>query len=224
MLTATTESPPVARRREQSSLTRRHILEASMHLFSRNGYPGTTVREIAREAGISDAAIYYHFRTKDDVLHALLDSELEPLRHSRDVARSLDETLWSMAEHAVRVIDANLDLLRIIVREALAGDEAAAGRYRALLDGWESGVSARLRPFEQRGEIAAGTAAELSQQLVWTVAMAVQDYLLLGRPNCRSHKERRRELLAFLAAAVSRLAAAAERARAGLVAPATGGR
>ena len=81
------------RRRQRSSQTRQHILDASMHLFSRLGFPDTTVREIAREAGITDAAIYYHFRTKEDVLHALVNIDLasqigdDDVRQARVIAR-----------------------------------------------------------------------------------------------------------------------------------------
>ena len=48
-----------------------------MHLFSREGFPRTTVRDIARQAGITDAAIYYHFATKEDLLHELLNTRLQ---------------------------------------------------------------------------------------------------------------------------------------------------
>jgi hypothetical protein len=109
----------------------------------------------------------------------------------------------------VQVISMNLDLLRIILREALSGDAAAAQRYRALLDRWEERVHARLLPYEHNGVITAGDTGELSRHIVYTVAMAAQDYLLLGRGSEMSDSERREGLSAFLATAVPRLAARA---------------
>ena len=43
------------------------IVNAAIRLFSRKGIEGTSVREIGREAGVTDAAIYKHFESKDDV-------------------------------------------------------------------------------------------------------------------------------------------------------------
>lgn len=47
------------------------IVDAAIRLFSRQGIEGTSVREIGREAGVTDAAIYKHFRSKDDVAIAV---------------------------------------------------------------------------------------------------------------------------------------------------------
>ncbi|QQE80404.1 TetR/AcrR family transcriptional regulator [Alicyclobacillus sp. SO9] len=43
------------------------IVNAAIRLFSRRGIEGTSVREIGREAGVTDAAIYKHFESKDNV-------------------------------------------------------------------------------------------------------------------------------------------------------------
>ena len=56
------------------------ILEAARTAFTTRGYDGTPVGDIARELGISKAAITYHFPAKADFLTALLDPLLEQLR------------------------------------------------------------------------------------------------------------------------------------------------
>jgi AcrR family transcriptional regulator len=53
--------------------TRQQILDASLRLFSERGFARTTVRDIARQAGITDAAIYYHFESKRELLDALVE-------------------------------------------------------------------------------------------------------------------------------------------------------
>ncbi len=55
----------IARRREQ-------ILAAASRIFARQGYHRTTVRQVAREAGIADGTIYLYFRSKQELLLALL--------------------------------------------------------------------------------------------------------------------------------------------------------
>src|SRR5215472_18781394 len=59
---------------EQERMDRRRaqILAAASQVFSRDGFHRTTVRQIAREAGIADGTIYLYFRSKHELLLALL--------------------------------------------------------------------------------------------------------------------------------------------------------
>lgn len=54
---------------------RRQLHETALRLFARDGVEGTSLQAIAHEMGVSKAAVYYHFNTKDD----LVLSVLEPL-------------------------------------------------------------------------------------------------------------------------------------------------
>jgi AcrR family transcriptional regulator len=56
--------------------TRRRILVIAADLFSRQGYTGTTIADIARELGTTTAALYYHFPSKADILGAMIDERL----------------------------------------------------------------------------------------------------------------------------------------------------
>ncbi len=52
--------------------TYEEILEAAAHSFSRNGYDGTSLAEIAKAVGIKTPALYYHFKSKNEILYAYL--------------------------------------------------------------------------------------------------------------------------------------------------------
>jgi AcrR family transcriptional regulator len=56
--------------------TRTRILEAATQLLRDKGISGTTTREIARAAGLSDAAIYSHFKSRGELLKALIPVSL----------------------------------------------------------------------------------------------------------------------------------------------------
>ena len=62
------------RRRE---LTRRHLLEAAAIVFSRDGFHGATLDDIASYAGFTKGAVYSNFKSKDDLFLALLDDRVE---------------------------------------------------------------------------------------------------------------------------------------------------
>jgi AcrR family transcriptional regulator len=53
--------------------TREKILEAAFQRLAREGYAALSMREIARDAGVNHALINYHFRTKDQLVIAVLD-------------------------------------------------------------------------------------------------------------------------------------------------------
>jgi AcrR family transcriptional regulator len=62
--------------------TRERILAAALALFARQGYAGSSVRDIAEAVGVTKAALYYHFRSKEEILDALTEpivAELEAL-------------------------------------------------------------------------------------------------------------------------------------------------
>jgi AcrR family transcriptional regulator len=55
------------------SETKSKILEAAFQRLAREGYAALSMREIARDAGVNHALINYHFRTKDQLVIAVLD-------------------------------------------------------------------------------------------------------------------------------------------------------
>ncbi|MDH6116776.1 TetR/AcrR family transcriptional regulator [Kitasatospora sp. GAS204B] len=59
--------------------TRARIIEVALELFSEQGYEGTSLREIADRLGVTKAALYYHFKTKDDIVHGIVESMAAPI-------------------------------------------------------------------------------------------------------------------------------------------------
>ncbi|MBQ9567200.1 MAG: TetR/AcrR family transcriptional regulator, partial [Lachnospiraceae bacterium] len=54
--------------------TKEKILDAALTLFAENGYDGTSVEQIARIVGIKAPSLYKHYKGKEDILNALIDS------------------------------------------------------------------------------------------------------------------------------------------------------
>ena len=55
----------------EANSTRERILDVALDLFVTQGYDGTSLREIAEQLGVTKAALYYHFKSKEDILLAL---------------------------------------------------------------------------------------------------------------------------------------------------------
>jgi len=64
---------------------RREILQAASRLFAERGYAQTTMTQVAREVGLGQSSLYYWFRSKEDLLKALVSAN----RESLDVAERL---------------------------------------------------------------------------------------------------------------------------------------
>ena len=59
---------------EEDMSTKEKILDAALTLFAENGYDGTSVEQIASIVGIKAPSLYKHYKGKEDILNALIDS------------------------------------------------------------------------------------------------------------------------------------------------------
>jgi AcrR family transcriptional regulator len=101
--TAKTTGTTKAASSGRASGTRQRILDIARELFARQGFTGTSIADIAGELGTTTAALYYHFRSKADILNALL---AEPMvAYSRII-----ETLESGNPSAEDLLSAFIDL------------------------------------------------------------------------------------------------------------------
>jgi AcrR family transcriptional regulator len=67
---------PLSMREQQRAFTRRRLLEVAQQLFAAQGYPETTVDDIARAAGASRATFYLHFKSKAELMGAAIDASV----------------------------------------------------------------------------------------------------------------------------------------------------
>jgi AcrR family transcriptional regulator len=57
----------------KSAISQKRVLDAAAKIFRDYGYAGTTMRVIADEADLKAGSIYYHYKSKDDLISAVLD-------------------------------------------------------------------------------------------------------------------------------------------------------
>ena len=118
------------RKRMKADERRQEIIRAAMEVFARNGFGGSTTREIAENAGISEAMIYSHFRNKEDLYTAIIDEKLqesEPLYYPLDAMRNKDDprVFTTIVSNYLRVHSEETNFLRLLLFSGLEGHELA---------------------------------------------------------------------------------------------------
>jgi AcrR family transcriptional regulator len=148
--------------------TRERILEVAAKLFAKQGYEGTSVRDIAKELGIANPSIYYHFKSKADVLVELLT---EPLR-TVEIAVAEAKKLTGEAR-ARRIIEGFLDSLEVhqgIVLTPSLDDKKIAESHRF--------VAFEMRPYIT--ELLAETTAADNRDVRVMMAMGAVEGIVTG--------------------------------------------
>jgi AcrR family transcriptional regulator len=78
--------------------TRTRLIDVAVALFTRHSFAGTSLQMIADELGFTKAAIYHHFRTREQLLAAVLEPILDELRTLVEAAETR-RTAHARAEH-----------------------------------------------------------------------------------------------------------------------------
>lgn len=104
------------------------IIDTASTLFRKHGYTQTSVRQIAEEVGVTEAALYYHFKDgKRELLSEVFECEmpdLVALLDDCDDADSLDEFIHKFGETMAETMPARLDTVRWIISEFNKMDDA----------------------------------------------------------------------------------------------------
>ena len=145
--------------------TAERIIEVAFKLFYENGYDKTTTQDISNISGVSKGAIFHHFKSKEDILAAVLDKQNEHIAHTlqkwannlkRDNAR---EKIIALLERSIKDRDvlAPLDCIissqqrdpRFVVSNMLNGVNKSAPIVAKLLrDGKNDGSISTNSPDE----------------------------------------------------------------------------
>lgn len=93
-------TPPVATGsgRMAAGDRRSQIVQVAMRVFSERGFRGTTTKEIAQAAGVSEAIIFRHFATKDDLYTAIIDCKACEGSHAHPGGPAIESIQCSVAE------------------------------------------------------------------------------------------------------------------------------
>lgn len=108
--------------------TRQRLIDVAVRLFARHSFAGTSLQMIADEMGITKAAVYHHFRTREELLSAVVEPALRQLRADIESAET-KRTPHARAEHLLTAY-ATLAVEHRAVVAVLATDPGAIDLLR----------------------------------------------------------------------------------------------
>ncbi|WP_176730677.1 TetR/AcrR family transcriptional regulator [Micromonospora mirobrigensis] len=141
--------------------TRERIQAVALELFTEQGYEKTSLREIAERLNVTKAALYYHFKSKDEIVSSFVEDRLRRMDELIEWARSQPATLatrrilisryadamfatqqpsvmrfFEQNQTALKSLSAGLqmrDRMMSLANELCRGDESPAAQLRAAL-------------------------------------------------------------------------------------------
>ncbi len=132
---------------KQKAEIRQKLLDASVALFVKQGFDATTMREIAKRAGVADGTVYNYFATKEQIFYAYFESKEAALSDALAAVAGFDD--FGLKEK-----------LQLMVETALEGYQAerpfVAIAFKALLD-------SPMRTFTELGPVKAQFVARVEQ-------------------------------------------------------------
>ena len=124
--------------RKNPKVRRRQIMDAAIDLFYELGYQKASLRDISRRVEVTQAAIYYHFQNKEEILFAIID----------EFSNKLDETL-----RACLALDLDpVEKLRQVIRAHMGFMETDRKSLKILIEDkrfLEKDLAAKLRTREK---------------------------------------------------------------------------
>ncbi len=109
---------------------RDRILKSAIKVFAEKSFEGSRIDEIAKEANVPKSLIYYHFRSKDEILQVLTDEFINEYRNIASEYRneSHRDKASNMADRMKKVYfefgQRNADLIRVIFIDSLKKSKA----------------------------------------------------------------------------------------------------
>ena len=141
----------------KGDLTRQHILEKSMQLFSVQGYFNTSIAGIVKATGLTKGGLYGHFRNKEEIWYAVYDEcvriwkgvVFQGVRHISDPLARLERVLENSLKNylGAGVFEGGCFLFNALVE--LAGQSSAMSNH--VLKGFKA-FSALLRRWLEEAE------------------------------------------------------------------------
>lgn len=167
-------------RRGRPGYDRRGLLEASVAVFNESGYDATSVAALATRLGLSKAALYHHFSSKEEILETALGEALDGLEGVLAETRTVvpSERLAAVLQGAVRVLAANLPSVTLLLR--VRGNSDVERRALERRRAFDQEVTGIVRAAQEDGAVRGDVDASVATRLLFGMVNSLIEWYRPG--------------------------------------------
>ena len=169
----------------ESPATRQCLLEAAQRLFATRGYHGASIRDIVQACGVSNAALYYHFGSKQDLYFEVLGEYVAAVVAQLQNADTVKGTCWSrlarVALAYAQIILESQNVLQTLLRDLAQFDQDEISRLLPDLGGQIPAVFATIL----EDGIAAGEVGAVHTHRIGVLLMGMVNAMTVRRLHAR---------------------------------------
>lgn len=168
-------------RRQQKEERREQILDAALRIFAEKGFAGASIRDIAKEVGVTEGLIYHYFESKDQLLNACWKertwrAHLERIL-AEGVGQPLEIVLRALMSDFLQTLRDNAEMVRVCATEMQRNPEMREFHVQRIGDNHLL-LCDYLRDREKTGEIREGCDVSAGAGLLMGAAYSL--FLLYG--------------------------------------------
>lgn len=142
--------------------TKKAIFEAAITVFSKCGYNGAAVDDIAVEAGVAKGTLYYHFKSKEEIFNFIIQEGLDLMEEEVEIIKkeNLDpiETLMSICRAQLTLLYRDKNFFKVVLSQ-LWGQELRQLELRNRLKKYINEIETIMRQAIDKGLIRKGDAS-----------------------------------------------------------------
>lgn len=180
--------PNPSRKERETALARQSFIDAAVSVFSRKGFHGATMDEIARTAGYSPGAIYRYFPSKDDVFRAVVtrlgEEFIDQAAEEPPVSLAfVDRLRWFVVRHLETALAHRDFFVTFVARNPIVEWERTSevgADACAFHDRFIARLSNLMQLGVDEGVLAAGDTREYARVLVALIRALASEWLMTG--------------------------------------------
>jgi TetR/AcrR family fatty acid metabolism transcriptional regulator len=185
-----------------AALRRAQILDAAAQVFAERGFHPTTVRDVAKAAGVADGTIYNYFENKTALLLGILDrlneAERRAIEHAQTQATDLRTfTRHYFQNHLLVFANENQELLRVVLSEVLVNAELRERYLEQIVAPTFVVVMQQLAPLAEQGRLDMER-LQLTMQLMSSMVLGVLMVRMFDEQTAQSTWEQLPDVLTDL--------------------------
>jgi len=149
---------PAAVRAGRAEDSRRDLMNVAIDCFAKYGFQATSIDRIAKAAGVTKGALYYHFKDKEEILFEAVRNrvgqferrvvaDLEPSGDARQALRNLGRICF---EHATK--SNHRRLIVTLMVESLDTNQRVTAQFRRMMERFRGYLQSVVRSGQQRGQ------------------------------------------------------------------------